>query len=694
MTAIRSTLSKEGCSHCRAAVLSLFAKSHLQYASVVRSLPSIRHRVVSPVPVRLFSSVLKPSNSISETGQGQDTPLSGKHPQDHNETVVTESTSDVPWYLQVEPPAQVAPMEPAPLPEIPPDAPPFIGSLLTYISEDMGLDALTLLDLRKLEPPPALGPNLFMLFGTARSERHLNVSAGRLVRWLRAKHKIHADADGLLGPNERKTKLRRQVRRAKLLGTMGTDEGDDGIRTGWVCVNLGTVDQGGPESAVIAEDGRVSGFGVSRSGCTIVVQVMTASRRAEMELETLWTGALERSTPPPALAAPEEEAERPRTGRQRRSNLHSVEETMLANLHRPSALPDARSKKALGVSRPNQARSYTTEQRPTDPIANVDTLDTALHRLVSCDAHQKQRLLGLLKAHLNGMDPQAAHALFRVESFVNQLPAFFELMELAMQTLPPTHTWVDRLAVYYKLSVLDIVEPSQLLPNVRALIEDLRLYGIQATRDQYLHLISCILYSTSTHGRWDMGFELAFHVIKTMDQRGQNIMANDVIVTIIEGVSRTSHDGSKNDLVGKDFTQLLFRQRVPYMGEKLLMRLITVHANRNHWDDVWSAWSIPPRYLKPRSAHLYSHMFKTAVASGSSAICTMVIRRCLPEMLSEKPCVSLRGDMQALVLKCIRVADPAALLYARKVANSPDSRWKWGVNSEMVNVIRMMKSAS
>jgi Ribosomal silencing factor during starvation len=122
--------------------------------------------------------------------------------------------------------------------------------MLEYLSVDTGLDDLTLLDLRTLDPPPALGANLLMIIGTARSVKHLNVSADRFCRWLRSNYKLRPYADGLLGRNELKLKLRRKARRAKLAASVGNtmyEKGggaDDGITTGWICVNVGQVEDG------------------------------------------------------------------------------------------------------------------------------------------------------------------------------------------------------------------------------------------------------------------------------------------------------------------------------------------------------------------------------------------------------------------------------------------------------------------
>ncbi|KAH6672725.1 hypothetical protein F5X68DRAFT_174989 [Plectosphaerella plurivora] len=207
-----------------------------------------------------------------------------------------EDDSGTPWYLDVEDSIPAPTQHIAPLPDVPEGAPALFEPLLKYIYEEMGLDDMELLDLREMEPPPALGPNLLMLFGTARSERHLHVSSSRMVKWLRYHYNVDSRADGLIGPGELKTKLRRLRKKAKLLGSSAVPIGeDDGISTGWICVNLGTIGSTNGEAARFDEDGKMTGFGTSPTGTTIVVQVMTEARRKELNLERLWSGQLSRS---------------------------------------------------------------------------------------------------------------------------------------------------------------------------------------------------------------------------------------------------------------------------------------------------------------------------------------------------------------------------------------------------------------
>jgi ribosomal silencing factor RsfS len=168
--------------------------------------------------------------------------------------------------------------------------------LLKFASDGLGMDDLALLDLRELDPPAAIGPNLMMIFGTSRSERHLHVSADRMVRFLRRRAGIVAKADGLIGRNELKVKLRRLERKARLLGNSGAMRGgDDGISTGWVCVNLGVVGGSTQEVETFDAEGRSTGFGVPQTGTTIIIQMLTEGRRKELDLEGLWNGMLQRS---------------------------------------------------------------------------------------------------------------------------------------------------------------------------------------------------------------------------------------------------------------------------------------------------------------------------------------------------------------------------------------------------------------
>jgi hypothetical protein len=175
------------------------------------------------------------------------------------------------------------------IPDVPENAPPITREILRHLSVEIGLDDMVLLDLRGRDPPPALGGNVIMVIGSARGVKHLNVSADRFCRWLRSTYKLRPYADGLLGRNELKIKLRRKARRARLASSAGTtaDTSDDGITTGWICVNVGSVDD--PSIIQNMREGGFEGFGKVQGGTRIVVQMFTEEKRADVDLEQLWT---------------------------------------------------------------------------------------------------------------------------------------------------------------------------------------------------------------------------------------------------------------------------------------------------------------------------------------------------------------------------------------------------------------------
>lgn len=173
---------------------------------------------------------------------------------------VEKKADPVPWFLRVETPRLTShPLaERQALPETPSDAPPALEPLLKHLSQELGINDLSLLDLRAMDPPPAIGPNTIMIIGNARSERHLHISADKICRWLRSEWKMAPHADGLLGRNEIKIKNRRLKKRGKLVNTeTGAVEG-----VGWICVDV-----------------RSQG---------LVVQLFTKERREEINLEKLW----------------------------------------------------------------------------------------------------------------------------------------------------------------------------------------------------------------------------------------------------------------------------------------------------------------------------------------------------------------------------------------------------------------------
>ncbi|KAF3195146.1 ATPase synthesis protein 25 mitochondrial [Orbilia oligospora] len=172
------------------------------------------------------------------------------------------ASEGTPWYLQ-------SPLQPAPrrfvsplieqMPDLPPNPPKNLDTLLNYLIKELSLSKIKIMDLRDLDPTPALGANTVMLITTARSERHMTIASDKCARYMRSildGSEIYAD--GLIGRGEIKLRERRERRKGK----RRTAEDEEAMRVGWVCVN---------------------------SGQGIVVQIMTGWRREQLNLEGLWS---------------------------------------------------------------------------------------------------------------------------------------------------------------------------------------------------------------------------------------------------------------------------------------------------------------------------------------------------------------------------------------------------------------------
>ncbi|KAJ4990303.1 hypothetical protein SVAN01_04185 [Stagonosporopsis vannaccii] len=257
-------------------------------------------------PEYAFLDVKDPTDTKVQAQEPVATTQDAVEPESASEAI-TESLGDaaptpstaapsIPWYLKQQS-APRAPVQAAEIPDLPANPPPILATLLEYIAVTAGLDDLSLLDLRDLDPPPALGPKLIMIIATARSERHLHVAADRFARWLRREHGLKANAAGLLGRNELKIKLRRKAKRMRMLANVGgaMPEGniDDGIRTGWICCTLSKVEAHPEDTHMPGDDVQeFVGFRDVKPGVNIVVQMFTEEKRAETDLETLWGGVL------------------------------------------------------------------------------------------------------------------------------------------------------------------------------------------------------------------------------------------------------------------------------------------------------------------------------------------------------------------------------------------------------------------
>lgn len=575
-----------------------------------------------------------------------------------------------PWYLQEEPPRHPSLVQHSqPLPEVPENVPPILQNLVKYAVEDMGLDNLKLLDLRTLDPPAALGPNLIMLFGTARSERHLHVSGRHLTSWLRRKG-IKAHADGLLGPNEFKIKMRRKQRKAKLLGTAATPAGrDDGVTTRWICTNLGTISSGFQDPV---EYETATGFRTKQTGTTIVVQAFTESKREELDLELLWSRILARRGDENLITDDLEYTE---------ADTHPNELSLFTEGGSPKVFATPFQRRFFSTS-PRQPQQVTDPPNSDSIASDVNpTLDPAA--FVATKVAELERL-------------QAEFASFSYEDAVGalenpgtgQVSAYTSAWNQAIQRLRPENSWQFRLWLCVAGRQLGVRRFD--LAHLRELVHEMELLGIICHRGHYIEMLQ-VIYLEPTDSTVPLSEQsrLALEILNVMYERGEPIMTTDVIVSLLESLARTQSQGKQTSELQTVLEKFLLQADLPYMGEDAIMRLMNAYAAQDNWTRFWAVWRIPPKFQAPRSRQLYLHLWTTMALTNHQKRCQEAIRWCFHEMLNEDPPVRPVMEIKDALEACLRVADPEAEEIAKHLVIK-DHRTKMLSMHEFVVIYRLL----
>ncbi|KAK3400354.1 hypothetical protein B0T20DRAFT_408461 [Sordaria brevicollis] len=672
MSATPAVLRASACSACRFSALRLFVSS---FATPRAPLPAARTRILSPAAsYSTFrpSPRLQASPSIEEHAEpaAQEQPKETEDVQAAAESVPetsNDASGDVPWYLQVDAPTHPTLVhEPPPLPDIPEGSPKLMEPLVKFVSDELGMDDLELLDLREIDPPPALGPEVLMLFGTARSERHLHVSADRLVRWLRNRG-ISAKADGLLGRNELKTKLRRKARKAKLLGTTGVPGGaDDGITTGWICVNLGTIGWSDMEMEFKDENGMTSGFGVPQSGTTIVVQLMTETRREELALEKLWSGILRRSL----------ERQDKIAGRISQTTSATSPDAITAETFFPTPI------RSSGRNRKRPDRLYfSTSARQHAKAVDIPQTDLAtamagweygnispssIDTLLAQDTTSKVQLLSQMQDYLYSLPKE--HALSAVSLCEDGSPStFMRLFNRVIEGLPSAQTWEARL--WLEKAARALQHPDHDLTRLGDLVQEMKLSGASDLgREKFVDLLRMIFARPETT---DAGVRqqasLSMDVIDMLFSRGEKVIEYDVVVAVIESLLRTGARPPEARRLLTQFEDLLEEAQMDCPTEDEIIRLLDTYANHRAWDKFWNVWRIFPRYCERRTERMYTKVYERIAAEDHQAMAIDALRWCVEEMWHEQPPVRVTAAMLKALEACIRIADPEAEFLVRDI---------------------------
>lgn len=623
--------------------------------------------------------------------------------QENAESEAPGSSTDIPWYLQIKTPQRVtSPLsERQRLPDLPPDPPPLLQPMLEHISIQLGLDDLSLLDLRKLDPPPALGSNLLMVLGTARSEKHLHVSADRFCRWLRTEHKLSPFADGLLGRGELKLKLRRKARRAKVLSRVGSTEmgsADDGIRTGWICVNVGTVEDGGTAPHTdFSMEGYV-GFGAATEGVKIVVQMLTGEKREDLDLERLWKQALARQ---------ERRRDRILQGEKEAVETINAEvgvvpmawNTVSDQLSFPSSshsqslsscMPRIRAfhngTRFFSTKQANQvaARDYDLDAADLEPrilTPSEQDLNSSSEPLSSDlsgevrqspeDFNDAKRLLSLqsklryLKSlrrkdaiEVLGRGVNDVDSTSFLKSFYDEFPLF-----------PNTQLWEYRLSLI--CHAIEIGHPSYTKSNLVSSFEELQASALDIPPSLFTIVVCTLFQESHKHASGADRPEVsvkdilaAAEILEDMALRGENIMTEEIMTSLqVALIFRFESDRENDVWLHTDAEQrlrlLMAEHDFPNRSNESYSRVLNACASVGKWDSFWDVWDSVPRNFQPRGPELYALMFRHTARRNHQAEAMKALRHNVPLMGREEPPVKLSGEVAKAVILCLRVADPA-----------------------------------
>lgn len=641
-----------------------------------------------------------------------------------------EPVSQQPWYLQVETPQRGlrSLSERQQLPELPPDPPPLLQPILEHISTDLGLDELSLFDLRKLDPPPALGANLLIILGTARSEKHLQVSADRFCRWLRKEHKLTPYADGLMGRGELKLKMKRKARRARILSRVGSSERysqDDGLTTGWICVNVGTIEDGkGAEEELLEPEGFV-GFGKKFGGAKVVIQMLTDEKRMELDLEELCEKMLkkherkeakikqsevaindgpsdhnsvqEQSLSSSSLSIVLSNHQKPSVGnyQQRRefhntaSHLKSNEVDQLYleaftvnafNERRRKLLPKYHPKpqhkvKLLDVEGTG-GQSDSTEATKLIPDKDLFNLQASLDHLKSLGREDAFKVLGA------GIDDEGSTSF--LASFYKSYPYF-----------PQVQHWECRFAMV--CHAIRIGHPNYKKENLMVLVGKMQETISDIPSGIAMDIIDTLLARDPCCPRSDRPISMGYsfddrdfqHVITICNclqyyRPQEHVVREDdsylkkLLVTLYPAIAYAS---ARNfSLRFRSDVSLRFRLYMDSYGLKSLdmethWTVLNIFGLTNNWEAFWTHWDGIAARMQPRSAELYTLMFQRVAETKNQIQCADALRNLVPEMKVEEIPVRLEGQVAKAVMECLRIVAPDLQSNILKPGWIYEARW-------------------
>lgn len=492
-----------------------------------------------------------------------------------------------------------------------------------------------------------------------------------------------------------------------MLGAAGASEtpnADDGITTGWVCVNVGSVENG--KDAPQQEQRKdFVGFGARSGQAKIVVQMLTEEKRSEVDLEGLWQGMLEREHRKMegerrAWAKLDQQVDSNEDGRndKHQSLKHSFPPAVATSY---PAQQVRRFHSSTSRHRADDVRSTTIEEPDEDelePYLLPDELqpqtgplsDTAAAVTLQTHVDYLRKLKPSIAISMlgNGAHDQDSTSFLR--TFHAAMPAFAEsrhhtsLIDLHCHALKIGAPGYDR---RHLLDVFNRVQESGF-----AVSESTFHQGLEAI------LLSPHVLDPAFVGR-DAAFNgrsalqrslgISFELLEQMEANGFEPRSEEILLLILDGISNprfldppNTPEEDRMYLASHDLAKFLHQYRrailhqpsftgapstsplsSPIHGAISPRTLITIHTallrialEHTLPNEIWASWRAVPRLLLPRPPEMYGMMFNGIADAGNQKVAIMVLETCVPEMVREEPQVKMEGEVAKGVVRLLKVA--------------------------------------
>jgi hypothetical protein len=230
------------------------------------------------------------------------------------------------------------------------------------------------------------------------------------------------------------------------------------------------------------------------------------------------------------------------------------------------------------------------------------------------------------------------------------------------------------------------------LKSLSVLFRRLRLSGTPISNNMYLIFLRSLLRpifekEVRAGPKW---YLLVERILRDMEHRTGNVLTEDVFVAINESIQNGTEskpllqlpaDNSSFDIPIRPSSNfrsrlntLMWELDVPITCDESRIRLLNAFAKKDQWVTFWKLWGYIALKGMPRSAALYTCMFRRVAETDFQKACIRALRTWIPTMESEVPKVELRGEVREAVLACLRIADP---LTTEDMIQDPKAVGEW-----------------